>query len=314
MRASRVSTSARAPNVHQVLTPLITQPSSPFGPGCRCGGDLDAGDVAAVVGLGDGHGGHHLGRGQLREPLLLLLLGAALDERPREDLGPGDQRAADAEARLRQLLGGGDHGDVLRVAALAVAAVLGGHAEAERADLGEAGDDLLGHVAVGAVDVLGVRCDHVGGERRERVGHHLHVVVEMSGSGLVGERREELGCPELRDECVGVGERIALDAPGVLAAEDLAGQVVEHVGSERARDLRFDLALRAVVEQRSGGGDAGCGVGDVVGEHLVLVGSARGGELADGLADHTVGEVDGVGGSRQVGSGDRSHVADVTGR
>ena len=55
-------------------------------------------------------------------------------------------------------------------------------------------------------------------------------------------------------------------------------------------------------------------MGDVVGEHLVLVGSARGGELADGLADHTIGEVDGVGGSRQVGSGDRSHVADVTGR
>ncbi len=272
------------------------------------------GDVAAVVGLGDRDGGHHLGRGELREPLLLLLLGAALDERPGEDLGPGDQRAADAEARLRQLFGGGDHGDVLRVATLAVAAVLRGNAEAECADLGETGDDLLGHVAVGAVHVLGVRCDDVGCERRERVGHHLHVVVQMSRSRLVGERREEFGCAELRNECVGVRERIAFDTPGVLAAEDLAGQVVEHVGSERARDLRFDLALRAVVEQRPGGGDAGCGVGDVVGQHLVLVGSARGGELTDGLADHTIGKVDGVGGSRQVGSGDRSHAANVTGR
>ena len=33
----------------------------------------------------------------LRQPLLLLGLGAALHERPGEDLGPGDERAADAE-------------------------------------------------------------------------------------------------------------------------------------------------------------------------------------------------------------------------
>ena len=57
----------------------------------------------------------------------------------------------------RQLLGGDDHRDVLAVAALAVAAVLGRHRQPERADLGEAGDDLLGHVAVRAVDVLGRR-------------------------------------------------------------------------------------------------------------------------------------------------------------
>jgi alkaline phosphatase D len=45
-----------------------------------------------------------------------------------------------------------------------------------------------------------------------------------------------------------------------------------------------------------------------------LLGAVQDSWLADGLADHTIGEVDGVGGSRQVGSGDRSHVADVTGR
>ncbi len=89
--------------------------------------------------------------------MLLLRLGPALHQRPGEDLGPRDQGSADAEARLRQLLGRCHHGDVLGVAALAVAAVLGRHAEAERAELGEAGDDLLGDVAVRAVDVLGVR-------------------------------------------------------------------------------------------------------------------------------------------------------------
>ena len=119
--------------------------------------------------------------------MLLLLLGAALHERPGEDLGPGDQRSADAEARLRQLLGCCHHGDVLRVAALAVAAVLGRHAEAECSQLGEPGDDLLGHVAVRAVHVLGMRRDDVGGECSERVGHHLHVVVEVARAGLVGE-------------------------------------------------------------------------------------------------------------------------------
>ena len=148
----------------------------------------------------------------------------------------------------------------------------------------------------------------------ERVGDHLHVVVEVAGPGLVGERRQELGCPELHHERVGVGECVALDAPLFLAAEQLAGEVVEHVGGERTGDLRLDLALRAVVEQRPRRGDAGRGVGDVVGQHLVHVGSAGRGELADGLADDAVGEVDGVGGSRQVGSGDRSHAPDVTGR
>ncbi len=42
---------------------------------------------------------------------------------------------------------------------------------------------------------------------------------------------------------------------------------------------RLDVALRAVVEQAPGGLDAGGGVGDVVGEDLVLV-DAVGGERA----------------------------------
>ena len=122
----------------------------------------------------------------------LLLLGATLDERASEDLGTRDQRAADPEAGPGEFLGGHDHAHVLGVAALAVAAVLGRHAQAERAEFGEAGDDLLGHVAVRAMDVLGVRGDHVAGERTERVGDHLHVAVEMAWSRLIGERRQEL--------------------------------------------------------------------------------------------------------------------------
>ena len=94
------------------------------GAGGSGGGDLDAGDVAAEVGLGDGDCGHHLGGRQLGQPVLLLCLGAALHQGPGEDLRAGDQRAADAERTAAELLGGDHHGDVLAVATLAVAAVL----------------------------------------------------------------------------------------------------------------------------------------------------------------------------------------------
>ncbi len=214
----------------------------------------------------------------------------------------------------RQLLGGGDHRDVLGVAALAVAAVLDRNAEAECAELGETRDDLLGHVAIGSVDVFGVRGDHVLSECTERVGHHLHVVVEVTGTGGIGERCEELRRAELRNECMCVRQCLAIDAPRVFATEDLAGEVVEHVGGECTGDLCLDLALRAVVEQRPGGRHAGGCVGDVVGEYLLDIGSTRRSELAHGLADNPVGEIDGIGGSGKVGSGDRSHDADVTGR
>ena len=93
VRASSRSTSARAAKVHQVFTPLTSQP-----PSIGTAEVIDAGHVGPEVGLGHGDGAQHLGGGQLREPVLLLLLGAAVDEGPGEDLGPGDQRAADARA------------------------------------------------------------------------------------------------------------------------------------------------------------------------------------------------------------------------
>ena len=59
VRASSMSTSARAANVHQVLTPLMPSPPSAVG-----GRDLDAGHVGAEVGLGHRHRGHDLAGGQ----------------------------------------------------------------------------------------------------------------------------------------------------------------------------------------------------------------------------------------------------------
>ena len=53
-----------------------------------------------------------------------------------------------------ELLRGDDHAQVL-AAALRPAAVLGRHRQTEGAHVGQAGDDALGNVTVGAVDVFG---------------------------------------------------------------------------------------------------------------------------------------------------------------
>src|SRR3954466_8637464 len=104
---------------------------------------------------------------------MLLFFGAALEERARQYLRSRDQRAADPEGGAAELLRGDDHGDVFAVTALAVAAVLGRHAEAEHSHLRETGDELLGYVTVVAVHVFGNRSDLVVRERPECVLHHL---------------------------------------------------------------------------------------------------------------------------------------------
>ncbi len=269
-------------------------------PVCGGGGDLQPGDVTAVVGLGDGDGHHHLGRGQLGQPLLLLLLGAALHQRPGEDLGSCDQRAADAEAGPAQLLGGDDHAEVLAVAALVVAAVLGRHRQPEGADLGEAADDVLRDVAVAAVDVLRLGGDDVVGEGAERVLHQLHVVVEVAGARRLGQRREVVGIAVRLEERMSVAQRRRVHAPHLLAAGQPGDQVVDHVGREGAGDRRLGVALGAVVEQGAGGGGRRSSVGEVVGEHLAGVGTAGVVEVADGGGDDLVSQTHGVGGSGQI--------------
>ena len=193
VRASSISRSAppgeRRPRLHAVdAVPAVD----------RSGHGADAGDVGPVVGLGDHHADHELAGGDARQPPLLLLLGAAGDERAGEDLGPGDQRTAHAERAPRELLGGDDHAEVVGFAAAREPAVLLGHREPEAADLGEAADDVLGDVGVGAVHVLGDGADLVLGEAAERLGRELEVVgqVARAGARLLegrGDRLEELG-------------------------------------------------------------------------------------------------------------------------
>ena len=81
---------------------------------------------------------HDLAGRDPRQPLLLLRLGAAREQRLGEDLGPRDQAARRRERRARQLLGGEDHREV----AHAVAAVLLGDRQAEVAELAHLGDEV----------------------------------------------------------------------------------------------------------------------------------------------------------------------------
>ena len=111
--------------------------------------------------------------------MLLLVLGAACDQGPSEDLGSCDQRTADAERAAGEFLGSDDHAEVVVDATLGKAAELDRSGETEDPELGESLDELFGHVGVGAVHVLGPRDDLLVGESAEGVGGELHVLVEV---------------------------------------------------------------------------------------------------------------------------------------
>ena len=135
----------------------------------------------------------------------------------------------------------------------------------------------------------------------------------MTRTGLVGEGTEEVGIAIRDDEVVRRRQRHRIDAPQLLATDQLADEVVHDVGDERARDPGLDVALGAVVEQGLGGGDGRRRVGQVVGEHLMHVGTAGRRQLADRGADRLVGELDDVRGGGEVGRGGRwRHAGELT--
>jgi hypothetical protein len=232
---------------------------------------------------------------------MLLCLRTAFQQGPGEDLGSGDQRPADPERGATELFRGDDHRDVLAVTALAVAAVLGRHAESEHAQLGKTGDQLLGHVAVAPMHVFGDRSDLLVSERAEGVLHHLRLAVEMTGPGPLGERGDERRAAIDLEESGDAAERIAVEPPQTVPPGEARAEVVEHVGDERACQSRLEVALRAVVEHRTRRCDLGGDLGEVVRQHLLGVGPARTGELHGGAPDNCGGHVHCVRRCDQVG-------------
>ena len=91
-----------------------------------------AGEVGAGIGLGEHRRRQDLARGDRRQPVLLLRLGAAGRISSAGDLRAGAERA-DADIAARQLLGDDAH----RHLAQAEPALLLGHGQAEHAELGQ---------------------------------------------------------------------------------------------------------------------------------------------------------------------------------
>ena len=304
--------SARAANVHHVLTPLI----DPTAVGRRRR-HLEAGHVRAEVGLGDGDRDHGLRRCDPGQPVLLLLLGAPFDQRPGQDLGPGDQRAARAQRATGELLGGDHHAQVIALAPRREAAVLLGHRQPESAHVGQTRDDLFGDVPVGAVDVLGHGPDALLGEAPERVGDHLEVAVEVTRTVEAGQAGQERRVAVAGHEGERLGQRTRRRPPPRLPAQHLGRGVPHRVGDEGAGDAGLDVALGPVVERGPGRLDRGRGVGQVVGDDLVglhCLTGALAGQVAGGAVDHRPGQGDGGCGGVEVSVGHAERVPTGTRR
>ena len=240
--------------------PRLGARDQPAALGGRCR-HHQVGHVAAVVGLGDGDSHHGLAGGDLGEPVLLLLLGAAALQRPGEDLGPGDERAARTQRCPGQLLGGDDHAQVVALGARGEPAVLLGHRQAEATQLGQPADDVFGNVGVAPVDVLGGGSDLVLAEAAEGVRHELEVVVEMAGCVEAGQRGDIGWVAVGGDEVASAVEGAGRETPLGLSGEQPGVELAEDVGDETAGEPSFGVAQRTPRDQRVADAQRRGGVG-----------------------------------------------------
>ena len=175
---------------------------------------------------------------------------------------------------------------------------------------------VLGDVGVGAVHVLGDRADLVLGEAAERVPHELEVVVEVVGARAV--RRPSASASRNCGVAVRGDERRGRRRGRRARRPTCASRPTSRRRRRRPRRrrrrgrARLDLAVLAVVEHDAGDLDRGRGVGEVVGEDLVLVDRARGEHLCCGL-DDLRSLVDDAGGGLQI-TGEVGHPAEATDR
>ena len=133
--------------------------------------------------------------------------------------------------------------------------------------------------------------------------------LEVAGALGGGQSGQDSGVALGGQERGGRGGPVGGGAPGCLAPVDLAGQVGQHIGHERAGDASFEVAVGAVLEGGPGRGDRGGGVRHVVGHNLVGVDAAMGGHGGAGPVDQVLRQLDGVGRGAQRGVTEICHGA-----
>ena len=262
-----------------------------------------AGHVGAEVGLGDRHRPHHLGGGQPGQPVLLLLLGAPVDQGPGEDLGPGDQGPAGAQRAPRQLLGGHHHAHVVGLAAGGEPPVLLGHRHAEAAHLGhpEMISSGMSVLARWMCSARGRICSSANRWKVSRTSSKSASRWRVPGRSAREARKA--GSRKVATNASAGAIHPAATPHSGAAPDDPGGQVGHGVGGEGAGDPGLGVAVGPVGQDGLGRSDGGGGVGDVVGQHLGRVGTAGSDQGGDAGIDDRLGQTQCVGGGRRSGAG-----------
>ncbi len=210
-----------APRLH-----AVDEPTS-FG---WCSRGHDAGHIRPEIGFGHRHGCEYFGRGQFGQPILFLRLSSAVDKGPCENLGTGDQRPADAERAPAQLLGRHDHAEVVAFPAGGEAPVLLGNRKSKPAQLGQATDDLFGDIAIGTMDVFGLRAHLVHREAVECLAHQLEVRPHMVRRRDVGQGGQHSGVSARPQERSRRSDPVGLRSPCRFSARDPAYEIGQDIG------------------------------------------------------------------------------------
>ena len=199
---------------------------------------LDRGQIGTGVRLGEHRSRQHLAGRDLRQPVALLLVGAAAENELGRDLGAGAERAH-ADIAARQFLR--DHAH--RFLAEPHAAEWLGHGQSEHAEPRHVRDDFERDVAVGAVPGLRMLDHFAVGELAHLVTDLFERVVEAGGA----DRRAVAGAHQL-DQARPVLRGVA----GRDQRTDLAGQARGNRRSRQAevgRPHHFALADRNPAER-----------------------------------------------------------------
>ena len=242
----------------------------------------------------------------MRQPFILLLLGAALEQCLGQDFRPGDQTARRAQRPPRQLFRDHDHAQIVFVLIALNAAEAFRNGNAEATQFLKLIDDGSGNVEIVAVNLLGQRHHHFLGHPPESFAHHLVMVVQQIGAGhaILGAhqlpqfghpRRRQLRQAELphRRMIDGGAQPLVVQPEIGRAGTQPVADRLQGLGGEQQGEAFFQREFAGgtaagcprpfgVIEREAGAGDLGAGQRQVVADQLMLV-EQGGGDLAIGF-------------------------------